>query len=111
MHEAATFYMENIKNGNRSQFENFQADTVANAQVRMDEAVTKMNLGDLIFDKEEVLRLKDVLLRYYIDLKGVFAYSAARSPAYPGINYDDAHQILIAPLVEEDDDGQHEQNQ
>ena len=69
----------------------------------MEEGVERTKLANLIFDKEEMQRVKDVILRYYVNLKDIFAYYAANSPDYPRVNYDDVYQVMLRPLVGEDD--------
>jgi len=69
----------------------------------MEEGVEKTKLGNVIFDKEELQRVKDVILRYYVNLRDIYAYYAANSPAYPCINYDDVYQIIVSPLVGADE--------
>ena len=98
--------MDNIKNGKGLHFDQFEEDTIVKARTRSEEAILKMNIGSLVFDKEELKRLKDVMLRYYIDLKNLYAYYSSLSTDYPCLNYDDVYQILVGNTLE--DEEQHE---
>ena len=101
MCEAAVFYMEHINKGYRSYFARFEEDDVVKAKTRSEEAMLKVNLGALIFDKEELRRVKDVILRYYIDLKNIYAYYSGLSPDYPCLNYDDVYNLLIGNWLQD----------